>query len=123
LRGLHVLIVEDDADSRYVLSMLIQAAGASVTAAEDGEAARAILERQPVDVVVSDIAMPRRDGFWLVREIRSNERFRHIPVIAVTAMMPASDRRTLLGAGFQAHVPKPVDFDDLVTTIRRVVGD
>src|SRR5689334_22393161 len=63
LRGLHVLIVEDDADSRYVLSMLVQAAGASVTAAEDGEAARAILERQPVDVVVSDIAMPRRDGF------------------------------------------------------------
>lgn len=103
--------------------MLIQAAGASVTSAEDGEAALAALERQPVDVVVSDIAMPKRDGFWLVGEIRSRERFRHIPVVAVTAMMSASERRTILTAGFRAHVPKPVDFDDLLATIRRLARD
>jgi len=123
LRGLHILIVEDDADSRHSLSELIQAAGASVTAAEDGEVALAALERHPADVVVSDIAMPKRDGFWLVGQIRSRERFRHIPVVAVTGMMPAGDRRTILAAGFRAHVPKPVDFDDLVATIRRVVRD
>jgi CheY-like chemotaxis protein len=124
LRGLNVLIVEDNADSRDVLSVLVQGTGASVTAAENGEVALGILEqRQPVDVVLSDIGMPVRDGFWLVREIRSRQRFRHIPVIAVTAMVSPVERRTILAAGFHAHVPKPIKFDALVETIRRVVLD
>ena len=118
-----MLIVEDDADSRHILSILIEGAGASVTAADHAEAALSILNRQPVDVVVSDIAMPMRDGFWLVREIRSRERFGNVPVIAVTAMISPTDRRTILAAGFQAHVPKPVNFDALVATIRYVALD
>ncbi len=122
LRGLSILIIEDDPDSREMLSVLLENVGAvPVAAASVSEALRLLGDLQ-IDVVLSDIGMPERDGFDLIRALRSfdNPRVRTAPALAVTAFTRHEDRERILAAGFDAHVSKPVEPLELFRAIAEV---
>ena len=119
----HVVLVEDDDDTRQVLVMILELAGAKVTGAGSVREALALLETLRPDVLVSDIGMPDEDGYSLIREVRAREikGARGIPAIALTGYVRPEDRARLLAAGFQTHLRKPVDPDDLVATVAALV--
>ena len=124
LGGLRVLLVEDEPDGRELMSEVLSAAGARVLAAGDAQEAMSLFESERPDVLVSDIGMPREDGYSLLRRIRSQpaEGGGMVPAVAVTAYAREEDRLRALAEGFQAHAPKPIDPADLVRTVARVAG-
>ena len=120
LDGVHVLIVEDDADSRNVLALLLQRLGALVEAvASAKEAYDRVSQRRP-DVLVSDIGMPDEDGYSLIRRVRHVGRRPRLPAIALTAYARKQDAEAAIGAGYDHHLPKPVAPADLIKAIKVV---
>ena len=119
LTGLHVLIVEDDADSRNVLALLLQRLGALVEAVPSAKDAYDRLKHRRPDVLVSDIGMPDEDGYAMIRHIRKMSDH-HIPAIALTAYARKQDAEAALGAGYDQHLPKPVAPADLIRAIKAV---
>jgi signal transduction histidine kinase/ActR/RegA family two-component response regulator len=119
LDGLSVLLVEDDADGRQVLSVILELAGAKVKAVDSVRAALGALTDFRPDVLVSDIGMPDEDGYALIRHIRAREGDREggMPAIALTGYVTSDDRARLLAAGFQVPLRKPVDPSDLVAAV------
>ena len=111
-----MLVVDDEADARRVLVMVLEQVGAIVTAAGSVRAAiEALAEARP-DVLVSDLGMPDQDGFDLIRQVRDNGHdARDLPAVALTAFVQKDDARLALLAGFQVHVPKPVDPHELTS--------
>ncbi|MDQ3880567.1 MAG: ATP-binding protein, partial [Chloroflexota bacterium] len=122
LRGVTVLLVEDDAPSRQTIAALLEQEGADVVAAPSAAEALETLRHRPPDVLVSDIAMPGMDGYALIRTLRgATPSLRSIPAIALTGFGRGSDRERALREGFQLHVPKPVDSRALATAVVSVV--
>ncbi|BCS33564.1 hypothetical protein TBR22_A27910 [Luteitalea sp. TBR-22] len=122
LRGQSILVIEDDADSREMLSVVLEnAGGVPVGAATVADGLRLLGDLQ-IDIVLSDIGLPGRDGFDLIRALRSfpHPRVRRAPAIAVTAFTRAEDRARVLDAGFDAHVGKPVEPARLLAAIAEV---
>jgi CheY-like chemotaxis protein len=118
-----VLLVEDEDDAREMLLQLLAECGAAVLPARGAAEALEIMRTQAIDVIVSDIGMADVDGLQLIREIRKLPgAARALPAVALTAYTRAVDRTRALQAGFQAHVPKPVDAGELVTVIASLVG-
>jgi PAS domain S-box-containing protein len=123
LAGITVLAVEDEPDTRELLRrFLIECGANAVMAASAGEALD-IIDRQRVDVVVSDIGMPEVDGYELVRLIRARppDRGGNIPAAALTAFARSEDRTRALLAGYQTHIAKPVDPAELIAAIAALV--
>ncbi|HXE80810.1 MAG TPA: ATP-binding protein [Vicinamibacterales bacterium] len=115
LDGSRVLVVDDDPDARQLLAVMLGDAGAAVATAGSLDEAMAYLEREPCDLLVADIAMPGGDGFELLHRVRAaGAAADRLPAIAVTAHARDDDRRRALLAGFQGHLPKPVDQDALL---------
>ena len=102
---LTVLLVDDEPIIRDAVVAFLRARGAHVVAASSAIEALDVLKMLDVDVLVSDIVMPRESGLWLIREVRSRSTLRSIPAIAFTSVEP-DHRQRLLGAGFSAYVPK-----------------
>jgi PAS domain S-box-containing protein len=123
LGGIKVLLVEDDADARDLISRILRECGAIVSSAADAEHALALVRADPPDVLVSDIGMPDVDGYELLRRVRAMEQpqGRSIPAVALTAFASVQDRTRALRAGFVVHVSKPVDPTELVRTVARLV--
>lgn len=123
LKGVHVLLVEDDDDSRELLQTILEYCGALVTAVASAPDAMSTLERVKLDVLLSDLSMPRHDGYWLIRQVRAlpAERGGTMPAIAITALGHHDVDRSL-SAGFQAHLRKPVDPWELARTISGLAG-
>jgi hypothetical protein len=130
LRGLHVMVVDDELSVRELLALTLAKCGASVTLAASVAEALAVLPNLSPDVVVSDIAMPGLDGYEFIQKLRELVRPRNgreVPVIALTACASGQDRDLALQAGFDRHITKPVDPVELVLAIaqshaaRRVV--
>src|SRR6267378_3863068 len=96
LVGRHLLVVEDDKDSRDVFCAMLDYEGAMVLG---------VLKTVRPHAIIIDIVLPGRDGFWLLEQLRSSQRMRRIPVVAVTAV---AGREEILDAGFDAYVAKPV---------------
>ena len=122
LEDLRILVVDDNADGRTLTSLVLTQAGASVTAvASVGEALQALEAERP-DVLVSDIGLPDKDGYALIRQIRQHEAERGVflPAVALTGYARAEDRARILAAGFQAHVSKPVEPVELTAVISSV---
>jgi PAS domain S-box-containing protein len=127
LGGIHVLVVEDEADAREILVRSLTDVGASVKAVTSAREALDALrdtESAPTDVVVTDIGMPGYDGFALLQELRKlpEDHGGRVPAIAVTAYATVEDRRRALDAGFVAHIAKPYAPNALIVTIARAVG-
>jgi signal transduction histidine kinase len=118
LGGVSVLIVDDDAESREVVAASLHSHGAVVQTAESVPQALNILQRERVDVLVADIAMPGEDGYALMRRLRAlDARAASIPAAALTALARDDDRDRALEAGFQLHLVKPVDAATLVSAV------
>jgi PAS domain S-box-containing protein len=124
LDGLHVVLVDDDTDSRTFASSILRDAGARVVECASVTDALSAIHAERPDVVVSDIAMPEADGFTLVREIRSMSRELGgaTPCIALTAYARDEDAARSLDAGFQRHLTKPLDGDALVQAVFDCAG-
>jgi PAS domain S-box-containing protein len=118
LSGLKLMVVEDHDDTREMMRVALQRQGAEVVAVGSAPDALAALERARVDILVVDIAMAGRDGYWLVGQLRAGPpEIRNIPAIAVTAHAGEGNRARALAAGFESHLSKPVDLGLLASLI------
>jgi PAS domain S-box-containing protein len=124
LSGLLILAVDDEPDARQLLAQILTAYGATVTTTDTAESALEIIQEQQPDLLVSDIGMPNNDGYNLIRRVRELEQgqARRMPAIALTAYARPRDRMQALAAGFNHHVPKPVEPAELVTVITSLTG-
>ena len=119
LDGLRVLVVDDHGDAREVLGLVLRERGAEVHLAGGVAEALEILNRRPVDVLVSDLAMPGADGYDLIAAVRA-ARGTAIPAVALTAYAGREVRERAIAAGFAAHATKPLNPEDLVDLIVRL---
>ncbi|MBD2113884.1 MULTISPECIES: ATP-binding protein [Cyanophyceae] len=119
LKGLRVLLVDDEMDTRDVFSFLLEQAGAEVVAVASAAAALTALTQLKPDLLLSDIGMPNTDGYQLMRQIRTlpPEQGGTIAAIALTAYAGELDQQQALAAGFQLHLAKPVEPKDLMKAI------
>ena len=124
LKGIRVLIVDDEDAAREVLRWVLEAEGAVVSSANSGGAALAELDRQIPDVMLVDISMPILNGFTLVEQLRRRpvERGRDVPIAALTGYISSEDREKADRLGFQAYLVKPVEPGELVKTVRLLAG-
>ena len=118
LRGMKVLVIEDDLDTRDLIQRLLESHRAGVVVAATAPEALEVLQRDRPDMIVSDIGLPDVDGYELIRRIRRLEDpIANTPAVALTAFARYEDRTRALGAGFNAHVAKPVEPSELVITV------
>ena len=124
LQGLKVLVVDDEADTRELISEVLKECGSEVIMSCSAAEALEALEQHRPDILISDLGMPDEDGYSLISKIRSlpPERGGQIPAAALTAYARAEDRMRVLRSGFQFHLPKPVDSAELVTVVASLAG-
>ncbi len=124
LNGLRALVVDDDADTCEAIAVVLDQYRAQVTVVTSAEKALAEITSLKPDVLISDIGMPDKDGYWLIASVRAlePERGGEIPAIALTAFARDEDRIHALMAGFQMYVPKPVQPVELVAVVANLVG-
>jgi CheY-like chemotaxis protein len=119
LAGVKVLVVERVPDVREIVTAALEQYGASVTAVDSPVTALSLVKRQRPDVLVSSLSMPEKDGYWLIRQVRSlsPDRGGNTPAVAFTGRTTPEDRLNALRAGFQTHVPKPANLQELAGAI------
>jgi CheY-like chemotaxis protein len=119
LRDVRVLVVDDQEDARDLLRAMLSQYGALVITVDSARAALEEIDQRPPDVVLSDVGMPREDGYDLIRQLRrrTTQQGGRIPAIAVTAYASVADRAAALESGYQAHVAKPFDPAELARTV------
>ena len=122
LQGVRALIVDDMEDMRDFIRVTLERFGAEVISAEDGIAALDALTRERVQLVLCDLRMPRMDGFEFLREFERLEGSGHAPVIAVSALAGSADHLRTSAAGFEGHLDKPFDDDDLLALVGAVLA-
>jgi two-component system CheB/CheR fusion protein len=125
LSGLHILVVEDEPNTREGTSVLLEAHGATVQSVDSAAAARASIRQLTPDIVISDIGMPGEDGYSLMRTIRDEEQSRgrsRVPALALTAFARNEDRERAVAVGYDSYLQKPVDPDALMQEITRLAG-
>ena len=122
LAGVRVLVVDDTPDGLGVVSVVLEQCGATVVGAPSADAAIQVLAREPIDVVVSDIAMPGHDGFWLVERLRhvGVDRTRRVVAIAVSGVV-RDERSRILAAGFDDFFQKPIEPSALCHRVSELV--
>src|SRR5580765_3325048 len=119
LDGVRVLVVDDAPNVREVVTDILKQDGAKVTAVGSAEEALAALQRERPDVLLSDLAMPGKGGYWLIGQVRAlpPERGGVTPAAALTAYSGPEHRASVLRAGFQVHVEKPIGLDALIGVV------
>ena len=114
-----ILIAEDNKESRYLLEKLLQGYGHEVTAAVNGVEALEQALAQPPDIIISDIMMPKMDGFRLCHECKQNEQLKNIPFVFYTATFTSGeDEKFALSLGARAYIRKPTEPDALIQMLR-----
>ncbi len=124
LEAVRILVVDDEPDTRDVLTVLLEQYGASVRVAASAAGALAMLRRDPPDVLVSDIGMPDEDGLTFMRKVRALPAAEggRVPSVALTAYAAPGDRTRAFMAGFNQFATKPIDNQELVVVIATVLG-
>lgn len=123
LAGLSILVVDDVEDARETLLIMLQHLGAVASAACDGREALDMMQDANPNLVLCDLRMPRMDGFEFMRELRNGESRAQPPVVAVSALASAADRRRALEAGFAGHLAKPYDVAAVVAAVGAALRD
>jgi len=124
LRGIDVLVVEDDPDSREIIHEILRSQGADVRTVGSAEEALEALAQSKPDVLVSDIGLGGIDGFGLMRRVRAlRSPVAEIPAIALTAYARAEDRASALAAGYQVHIKKPLEPTELRVAVARLAEE
>lgn len=121
LQGIEILVVDDEQDTLDFLVFLLQEYGASVVSALSVKEAMTVLDVKLPTLIISDLGMPDQDGFALIRHVRSQTHLRHLPAIALTAYVAEATQYQIISAGFQYHLSKPIDADNLVNVIQQLV--
>ncbi len=123
--GIRVLLVEDDDDSREMLKIMFEQNGMEITDVDSAAEAVEVFEQFKPDVLISDIGLPNEDGYELIGKIRrlSPEQGGLTPAIALTGYVSLQDRRRAFNVGFQEHLSKPVDIDNLLEIVKSLVGN
>ncbi len=124
LAGVKVLVVDDEPDARDLLKCVLGDASAAVLTAGSAEEALALVKSERPDVIISDIGMPERDGYQFMRDVRSllPAGGGKTPAIALTAFARSEDRTRAMLAGFQVHVSKPIEPQELILTVKRLMA-
>jgi len=119
LPSVHVLVVDDSPVIREVLTHILEWQGATVTAVGTAEHALDLLEQLQPDVLLSDLEMPEKDGYWLISRVRAlaADRGGLTPAACLTACTDPEDRARILGAGFQYHIAKPFELSRLLGVV------
>ena len=119
LRGLRVLVVDDEEDTRQLMRVLLEDCGCRVRIAASAAEALAAFEEEAPDVLLSDIGMPGQDGYALIQRVRALAPAKggDVPAAALTAYARAEDRQRLLNAGFSVHLAKPIEPAELVAVV------
>ncbi|HZV91872.1 MAG TPA: ATP-binding protein, partial [Caldimonas sp.] len=120
LAGLRVLVVDDTPDALETFAFLLEYEGATVVQAQSAAEALRLADNQDFDLLISDIGMPQMDGYELIAELRSRPRTATLPSIALTGYGSSEDRQRALSAGFDAHLDKPVELDQLRVVVAAV---
>jgi PAS domain S-box-containing protein len=117
LEGTRVLVVDDEADSRDLAVEVLASFGAEVITVGSADEAIAAISERTFDVLVSDIGLPAEDGYALIRRVRTEPNGRDVPALALTGYASPTDSKRALEAGYQRHISKPVEPDELIATI------
>nr|WP_277882220.1 response regulator [Oculatella sp. FACHB-28] len=119
LSGIKILVVDDEIDTRELVTFVLEQQGAQVTSASSAHEALQILTQAKPDVLLSDIGMPDIDGYMLIQQVRmfAPEQGGQIPAIALTAYAGDADQQQVIAAGFQKHISKPIEPEVLIQTI------
>ena len=119
IQGAQLLLVEDNEINQQVAKEILEGAGLNVALANNGQEAVNAVKENEYDAVLMDVQMPVMDGYTATREIRKDERFKELPIIAMTAHAMAGDEDKSLQAGMNGHVTKPIDPDQLFSTLQK----
>ncbi len=124
LDGVKILVVDDDPDTRDLVTTILTRCGSEVRSSESAADALLAFQEWHPDLLVSDIGMPQMDGYGLIRKLRKlkSKRAKQIPALALTAYATDEDRTLALSAGFQMHLPKPIEPESLVSSIAAALG-
>lgn len=124
LEGLNILVVDDEVDALDLITVELAQHGANVTGLTNAEDALLAIEQKEFDLLVSDLGMPKIDGYELIRRVRKQEegRGKRIPAVALTAYARVQDRMQAILAGFSTHVAKPIEPIELVTVVASLAG-
>jgi CheY-like chemotaxis protein len=125
LRGVKVLYVEDDADTRLMVTVILESHGAQVTAVETAREALEVLPKLLPHVLLSDIGLPQEDGYTLIQKVRALPPGRGglTPAAALTAYTSDGDRSRAWGSGFEEHAPKPMDPLSIVVLVANLARE
>jgi CheY-like chemotaxis protein len=119
LAGARIVVIDDDVRNIFAVSSALERHGAEVVFAENGRDGLALLDQgRAPDAMLVDIMMPEMDGYEVMQRIRAQERFRSLPIIAITAKAMRADRDKCLQAGASDYIAKPVDMDQLLSLLR-----
>jgi DNA-binding NarL/FixJ family response regulator len=118
---LTILVVDDDLGTRLSISDYLELSGYSVITADDGQEALAMVEEYHPDLIVTDIVMPRMNGYELVRRVRQQPAFRLLPVILLTARTKTQERILGYQSGCDLYLPKPFELEELAAAIRNLL--
>ncbi|MEH2023319.1 ATP-binding protein [Nostoc sp.] len=124
LAGIQILVVDDDDDTRDFHTFVLEQAGAMVTAVTSAKEALQVLAESEPDILLSDIGMPETDGYMLMRQVKALQakQTKQIPAIALTAYAGEINQQQALESGFQKHLSKPVEPEELVKAIATLIG-
>lgn len=104
-----ILVADDNALSRELIRELLESSGHVILEAQNGREALELIRSRGPDLVFLDLQMPLQDGFSVIRELRNEDRFHELPVVAVTASAMMGDRERAIAAGFDSYIAKPID--------------
>jgi CheY-like chemotaxis protein len=123
LEGMRILMVDDEVDALDLIGVELSQRGAKVVGVTSVVEALKALELSEFDLMISDIGMPDTDGYELIRQIRNQDtKYKGIPAVALTAYARVQDRMRAIMAGFNTHVSKPVEANELITVVASLVG-
>lgn len=116
-----ILVVEDNPDSRQLACWILEDAGFIVVSVENGEEALEKITCHPINLILMDISLPKMDGKETTHAIRAMERFKHLPILALTAHAIQEEKDSIMASGVTDLLTKPVDEDTLLNHIKRLL--
>ena len=124
VRGVHkkILVVDDEPDVASLLTLMLEAQGYLVVLASDGQEALEMARKEKPDLVLLDVMLPRLSGYKVARMIKFDEKYRHVPVILLTAKTQEKDRAMGLEMGVDDYITKPFDADKLIAKIKEILS-
>jgi CheY-like chemotaxis protein len=120
--GKKALLVEDNENNRYLLTLLLNHAGLDVVAAEDGRSGLELARSEHPDVILMDIQMPQMDGYEVAARLKSDAELALIPIIGVSSFAMPGDRDKAMKMGFAGYIEKPVDPERFAETVISILG-